>query len=245
MGNVGHRHTDKVEASYDHDLNLPFVLRPEDLRKLYDIAQGSAGECEIVMQCRDGVERRPADLDESLEYANATDREIQKLALEGRRYTPSTHIRIELSSGFFHTVSVRIRAEESLLVQIRDKVDVVLKGMRPWYAPVARRDVFGTIQSVFFLLYMTVLVSLFVTLPDTKLFSQAEMTKLRSSALIFFGLAWPATWGLNKLRARIFPDACFAIGQGERRYSTRELIRWSVVVAFAVSMISGLLLMTL
>jgi hypothetical protein len=231
-----------VDASYEDNLNLPFVMRADDVEKLSAFVSGATGKCEVILRCRDGVQRRTSQISEVLRYENPSDREIQSVTIEGRGGEPRSSIELTFSSGFFHSVSVRIRTEESKLVRLKDSLGVILNGLRPWYASAARRDIYGTILTIVFLLYVVVLISMLVDLPSGPL-PKEQMEWLRSAVFLSLAATWPAAWIQNKIRARVFPDACFAIGQGLRHYETQEKIRWIVVIGLAVSVAAGLILM--
>ena len=47
-------------------------------------------------------------------------------------------------------------------------------------------------------------------------------------------------FGFDKLRDSVFPGGVFTIGQGESRFKDKERFQWGVIIAFAVSLVAGL-----
>lgn len=234
-----------MDASYEANLNLPFVLRAEDLEKLCMLVSNATGECEVTIRCGDGLQRRTSDVAEVLQYSNASNRQVQSISIEGHGGEPRSSIEVTFASRFFHTISVRVRAEESRLVHLRDSLETIFSGLRPWYAGAARRDIYGTVLTIVFLLYLTVAISMFFDLPSSATVLQEPVEGIRRIVFLTLAVAAPAAWLLNKLRAKVFPDACFAIGHGRARYDTQEKVRWGAVIGFAVSVAAGLVLLAL
>jgi hypothetical protein len=122
---------------------------------------------------------------------------------------------------------------------VRDRVVELVKEARPWYAPVARFDGFVIFCSFVALLFLvaSILPPAPKPPPATSAAEQAQRVAISLAWAAGFILAMLAAY---QLRVRYFPVSTFALGRGEQRFDLDEKVRWSVIVATALSGLGAL-----
>ena len=233
-----------MQASWSVSKDGAFVCEADDLERLTKLLESHVGEVSWEIACADGIDRSGQDLTALLDFDNAPNRRIQRLRLRARGNNAQCSASVRLGC-LFNVLDVSIDGPVEFVEQLRPALESQLYGLRAWYDPLARMDF---VQVVFLLLLAAVLVATLAVafdLIDSSNESPGPTARGQARLYMAIGGAAVVGWGLNKIRERLFPPVTFAIGQGKRRHENLEQIRWGVIVAFAVSLLAGLLLLGL
>lgn len=215
-----------IFASKKDRLKEPFVLTARDLRKV-DRVLGSS--VTYTVKCSDGLKREFTDVEQLIQYENPPEREIWWVVISSKSYSPKRSAVISL--GPYDENEVDIRGPENEVIQLSLAVKDCLIGMRPWYAHITKFN-FGMKMSA--LIFATLL---FLTNHSLSELSTTDgMIWVILATIVLFIVSHI----LEGLKARFFPKAVFAIGQGAKRYDDQEKIRLTVIVGFVISFLAGL-----
>ena len=232
-----------IQARWSLSRDDGIVCEAEDIRRLVTALTASVGSVSWEIECADGVSRSGSNIEELLAFDNPPDREIQRLIVRARSDDGRAIASVELG-GKVASVSASIDGPSELVQQFRTALEPQLFGLRAWYTRVARLDFISVVLFFFFVMWLTVTIGMALGILAT---NDEPGLPLRGQAVAYTMIAGAigAGWLLNRLRERIFPVATFEMGQGKRRHELLEKVRWGVVVAFIVSLVSGLLLVFL
>jgi len=154
---------------------------------------------------------------------------------------------LRFDSDEFRNVYFSIEGEEQSVLNFLDSLDERLSAMRPWYGT-AVEGLFREMVVVLFisLLLYTVLSKAMAKLITSMPFAPQTLTTYKqvivaSIPFALLGIAVPIA--MLKLRAYVFPNGVFAIGQGAYRHQSREAIRTLVVVGFLINLAAGVILL--
>ena len=215
-------------------LNYAFVLRPDDVKRLWTLLSAKF-KLNALAHCADDLERDFSTADELLAYQNTRSKQMRTLDLQGSCKLSEGYARISFSSRSIDSpISLMISGDESDIGSLRHQILDVLEGARAWYSPVCKVDfslVFGCLV-VFSWLVLRFAVgdsNSSEGVPWEIAFQAAVLLSACLIVLIFVSI------GLHRLQERYFPKGMFALGQGHRRYKTDDKVRWIIFVGAAVS----------
>lgn len=233
-----------MKASHCRSGKQPLLVEADDLESLCELISSFSEHIRITAKCRDNIEREPENLGELIAYENALAREIIELRIIGRSDDWERSVRLKLSNSLLESFSLDIEGPEDSVSQLADTLQEKLVGMRPWYASAAKTSMlaFGVSITVFLALASIIIANI---LPKTPADSSAAPETWQRNAFIW-GIAFALLFGppilgvvLDRVKARVFPVATFAIGQGLKRHNTGELVRSVVILGFVVSLVAG------
>ena len=188
---------------------------------------------EIRAKCAD-KERTFSSLDQLFDFKNMARESIRSLEIS--TWNSAEHFSlIRLENEYSTNVQMFFNGEPETGKQLLQTVDDFVEISSPWYKVITNNRVLALLISAFFLLY-AVLVGgslIFKTELVTSVFAKSWWP-LIIGPFIGFGLIMVFTY--------LFPAGSFAIGDGERRYQTREVFRIGVVLSTAASIVSTLVL---
>lgn len=216
-----------------------FVVQPRPLKRLWELLSQEIGSTEATANCADALERNFQSFEDLESYENSRGSKIITLRLwahsEDWKQSCLIHFR-----EYHRPVGAQLEGEQPMVSRLRDEIDSLLDGLRPWWSPLARLDFFYI--AIAGLLFFSIIAQLMVgEQPNSR--APLSFGKAIVGAGIVFGfLAAVALvgWVLNRIRARFFPVATFAIGQGWDRHELDEKVRWVVIVGFLVSVFSSI-----
>ena len=227
-----------------------FVVRLADLQKLWKLLEDRIGTVKTSLKCSDDIEREFDDLEELISYDNSPAKEAIELSIKSRTKDWQKSATIDFSHKEWSGSSIHIQIEtsEQECLEVKDKIFDVLDGTKPWYSFLARADSFRLFE---FLLLTSLVVSGYFSL--SRLLGMSVTSKEIAlgnfihlfNLMVVLGIIGGAIMiftakRLNKLRSWIFPVSCFAFGQGEQRYETKEKARWGIIIAFLVSLAASM-----
>jgi hypothetical protein len=218
-------------------LEMPFVITPEDIQKLHSTFNDLVAPPEWTVSFSDGLDRKYSNLSDVLSIENSPKRRVRSIQIRSRQSERSISASLTLGSGDSNNVTINLEGPEEVAVKLNEQIQDRLEAMRPWYAGVARSDFFGLIFTAFVILAVAGLAAIFFipTEVANRPVSSEREAKLTAAAYLALAALGAVAWLLNKLRARLFPKATFAIGQGHAHHRHLENIRWAVVIGFLVS----------
>ena len=238
-----------MKESISTKRNHAFVVRSSDLEKLWKVLEDHIGTVTVSVECLDDVKREFNDLKELLSYDNSPARRIVSLSVESELDDWEKEAQIVFSSSpSRYAISIKIKGPERVDSGVKDKIFDILEGLKPWYFFLApRASSFDHMASfwAYILIGACVYFGLFfVWVELTKKFvSLDSFSEPNRGLFVVSVLVIPALLmlTLNELRVRIFPLGSFALGQGERRYDTREKVRWGILLGSAGALATSLL----
>ena len=233
-----------MQAHWNISKNEAFVCEAEDLERLTKLLESHVGEVSWEITCADGIDRSGKDFTELLEFDNALDRRIQRLRLYARSNNAQCTVSVDLG-GHFNNVYAFIDGPIEFVEKLRPTLESQLSGLRAWYKRVARMDFVIVVCLLLLSIFIASMLAVAVDLVDSSNESSEPTARGRALVYTVIGGALVIGWSLNKVRERLFPSVTFAISQGTRRHEYLEKVRWSVIVAFGVSLLAGLLLLVL
>ena len=208
------------------------------------------GTVKASLKCSDDVEREFDDLEELVSYDNSPTKEVIELSIKSRTEDWQKSATIDFSHKEWSSSSIHIQIEtsEQEYLEVKDKIFDVLDGTKPWYSFLARTDSFRLFD---FLIWTSLMVSGYFSLRSLLGPSvTSEELEFRNFIHLLNAMVVLAIIGvpimvfvakrLNKLRSWLFPVSCYAFGQGEQRYETREKVRWGIIIAFLVSLAASM-----
>lgn len=237
---------DEITASKHDGWIQPFVLRPDDLRKLTEIMEKHIGPAMFNVRLADGITRHLATLVAVLELENPKgERQVISVEIEAESDSPRARATVEFEDASYATVRIGYHGPASTVEKLNVEVQDRIAGMKPWY---------GWLTKIHFVLAMPILLlvsavsGIAVLLLKEGIPSDNRPLELGRAALSYLlgvGLLFLSILVgrlLDILRDRLFPLVSFAIGQGARRYKTAELIRWWVIVGPILTLVIGVLI---
>lgn len=231
--------------------NTSFILRRDDSRRIHDVLVQQVGSVHFSAGCLDGITRNFDTFEELDSYENSPAKAVSYLQIRSRRLrTVGIVPTIEQAEVIFQSdgrISISITGLEKEGLALRNDLEDILDGMRPWHSFITRflqSNVLGLTALflwVVFAVYLyvenrptpdyepdpTVTVPLWGIILTTALFAMVCL-------IIPIGLlSLP-----DKIKEWLFPGSYFALGrQGESRYDKQEKFRW-----FFLTLISGMVI---
>ena len=217
-----------------------FVVRLPDLQKLWELLEDRIGTAEASAECSDDIERKFDAWKQLASYDNPPAKEIIKLSISSRSKNWSKSTKVDFSDDQWSNSSIRILVEapEQVCLEVKDKIFDILDGTKPWYSFLARVDFLSPLSllSLFLCILLTYLaVKTHVSLDRL---SKTSITNIELGIIGGIIIVYAAK-GLDKLKSWLFPVSCFAFGQGEQRYKTREKVQ-GIIIAFVVSLTASM-----
>ena len=231
-----------MNVTYSKDVIQAFVAGTCELKKLTELLQDRIGKVKIQVDCADDFSREFETVEDLINFENPKSKEIRCIHLSAYSDNYSERATIVLPRSFRGGISVEFAAREDVISRLREDVQDILVGMRPWYNILARVEFSNSNFLIFALLawFVVLQVSIYENLGEEK---KIAMTV---PAIILSGSLWVFIMGLffggNKLRDFFFPSAVFTIGQGASRFKNKEWVRRGMVISFPVSLVAGLII---
>ncbi|HEX8564710.1 MAG TPA: hypothetical protein VF648_03510 [Pyrinomonadaceae bacterium] len=203
-------------------------------------------EIEFEVECKDNLKRRFPTLDKLLEFENSPKKDILVLSIWGRSKERDTRVWLKFDRDTSSNVLISIDGNEEDTVAVNNLVEERLSALKPWYSFLATRDfTLILLISVFALfLGMSLAIALGVVGGADRPSSPETIRSSIAAQLIAIAfIISPLIFGyvLNKMRAVVFPMGVFAIGQGVKRHSDKELVRTLIVIGFFISTASSVI----
>lgn len=212
------------------------VVDPDSLKRLWSHVEEYTGQTEATARCSDDIVRKFESIESLLSFENAPRTEIKWLEIEGRSHERERTIGITIGRRYSVPASLTVRGEELDVSTMRTKVSDTIYGMKAWYSPVAKVDLFSVWGAIFFVLVLLLQLMAPTEPPSRPSRSFAEALKLLPQVVgVLSGIAL-IIFATARLRTRFFPLVSFATGQGVKRHQIDEQVRWTVLVGFLVGL---------
>ncbi len=219
-----------------------FVLKWTDIEKLLGSVAQYLPKISISASCTDRLDRAFADIEELKKFSNSQRAAIAELKIIARDDKRTQRFSIALSNDERHNVRISLDADESIAIHVNDLYQDFLDSVRPWYSWIARADWYLLVLGIWlFVQFGGLAIALFKA---TSISFEWPKDGLPGAVLLksfLIGLL-PLFVGaaMNRVRNKVFPTGTFAFGDGENRHNRNEVIRTVLIAAFAVSVVSSL-----
>ncbi len=216
------------------EYSAAIIIDKESISRIWKHVEDYSGEASATVSCSDGVDRKFQNLDDLLLYENSIRAAIKTIEILG--ITQDRYISVTIGRRHGARAALSIRGEEQEVTVIREKVLDSFTGMRAWYSPIATLDlwmVWFFICMVFMLIIQLMLPGESPSRPERNL---SEAVQALGQFVLFLAPVFAFILGVSRFKTRFFPTVSVAIGQGARRHSTDEQVRWTVVVGMLVSL---------
>ena len=226
-----------MNSSAEFSIGHAFVLDPTVSGKIWGLLDARVGNVYAAAACNDDLVRRFESKQQLDEYENPVNRGIYALSYyaRSRGSDTSAEVRFNLARN---QIKVEISGAESTVLEVRDRLHEIIAGAKPWYWRIAKFDAYFWFFLFAFFGGFVIGVMGSGTKNEPLSFKFALLGAV--VLLLFIGAISLVPWSLNRLRERFFPFAVYAIGQGKIRYDNDEKLRWGVIVAFIISLLSSI-----
>ncbi len=211
-----------------------FVLSEIDIKNIWGTLEQYFGAVSANVEFTDNIERKAESIEQLLAFENSKKRSIRRVEFSSRSENGENRSKVTFENYEHRPVLITASGIDDVITRFSDSCEEIIDGLKPWYSRLCKLDFFYIIGGIAFIGFML----LRIMVPDSPKEAPTELSRaieILSILSAIFAALWFAIWGLNKIRAKCFPIATFAIGQGKERHRVIENIRWGVVVAFAVS----------
>lgn len=232
-----------MDIEAELSLTQAFVLTESHITQIWKVLKDNGMTVTMTVKYSDDT-TRTFDTHQAIgQNANTRRCRIVSVNIIGRRRPTSFGRSADIFFGdrFFKSISLSIDAEEHIAIPLRTEIGDIIAGTRAWYSPVAVRPL---LVAVFCCLYVPLIF--FATMagnlddqPSHSSFHVAviefiEITGALSMLLALF-------FGIYKLLKFLFPIKSFLIGQGVEQYRILENVRWGIVIALVVGLVSSII----
>lgn len=219
-----------------------FVLKWADIEKLLGAVAQHLPAISISASCTDRLDRTFADMEELKKFSNSQRAAISELKVVAWDEKRSQRFSIALSNDERHNIRVSLDADESTAIYVNDLYQDFLDSVRPWYSWIARADWYLVVIGIWlFVQFGGLAIAMFKATsisfewPKDGVPGKIILKSFLIGLLpLFIGAA------MNRVRGKFFSTGTFAFGDGENRHNRNEVIRTVLIAAFAVSVVSSL-----
>jgi hypothetical protein len=234
-----------MEASTDLSLKQAFVLKSEHIRRLLESLSTKVGNTSISAKCEDGINRNFDSLDHLLSYSNPPTSKIQSLSFRARSGDYKTSVRVIFANQIWGSIQFEVEGPEDFVISLRDDLTKTAAMTKAWYDRFARLDIFNLIFAIGItgvaILLLFIVIGIIgsdkLGLHSNNARSQALGYLLGvgfTGSLLFLGTL------ISRFRTKLFPIGTFAWGDAAEKHEFLEKVRWTIVIGFIVSFLSGI-----
>lgn len=232
-----------MEASIDLNIKQSFVLKSEHIKHIIELLNNNIGNISISADCEDKINRKFNSVDQLLSYSNPPGFRIQSLSIRARSDDSDKFARVAFANESLYPIKFTAEATEDIVINLKDGFLKIITMTKAWYDRFAKLDIFGVMLLILYGMCIILILCIAIWGPNTP---KSNVVNLRATAFGF--LAGTGTvilfvltgFLISKFRNKIFPIGTFAWGHGAENYEFLEKIRWTIVIGFIVSFLSGL-----
>ncbi|WP_129449104.1 hypothetical protein [Methylibium sp. Pch-M] len=228
-----------MKAKLRVDVPHAFVAKGADLGKIWQLFAADGMKLSATVRCKDDIVREFTSLDELLAYENPVRAAMLSIEISARSSDWESSAEVTLGGKYRSPMSLSLGGEEALITKWQSSLADTLDGMRSWYSRIATLDLFYVAMPLFVVLMFSLQVSDAPAAPKSAVTFQRTLY-LTVLALGLMALVYFIGSAISRLRARFFPVATFAVGQGIARHAFGEQIRWVVIIGFVISVLASL-----
>jgi len=234
-----------MEASSDLIVKQSFVLKPEHIRNVFESLNTKIGSIEISTHCEDGINRNFSSTDQLLSYSNPPKSKIQSISLRARSDDHKKSARIVFSNDNWRPIQFEVQGPEDIVIILKDDFINKVVMTKAWYDRFARLDIFWLIYGIgiatFVILLLCIAIGILTSEKPTTDKSipkeQAMDWLIGMSGVGFLGFVGLL---ISRLKGKLFPIGTFAWGGAAEKHELLEKVRWTIVIGFIVSFLSGI-----
>lgn len=212
-----------------------FTLKKSDIEKIWHLMQQEiGGDLDALIKFSDSIERTAETIDEVLKFENSKTRKIERIEFSARNRETGNKAHLIFEDYKGRPIQIIASGDDTVVTSIGDKMQELIDGLKPWYSVISKLDFVYIVGFIVFFIFALANVMI----PDgtnkerLNLLEGVRVMTILISALIVIVFS---TWGFNQLKAKYFPVASFAIGQGEERHRIEGKVRWGVIISLLVS----------
>lgn len=234
-----------MNSKFELQLRDAFVVSEEPLKKIHGLLAERIGTTSITAECADSVAREFEGLGALLKYENPKQKRIVTLRLYARSSDFGKSANIEFTDKwYFGGIRIAIEARDDVVTRLRSDLLDIVAGMRPWYFPLNKVDVFLAAVICYLVTWISLLVFAAMRSSDPPPPTSSYLSAKEQLALLgFLGFFFGTVYLVHRFRSILFPHGSFILGQGKTRFDTLEKWRWGFVIAFVASLVAGIALM--
>ena len=227
-----------MESTFRVKHNHAFVVKENDIQKIWNKLESFDKSVTAIVEFSDSIERKVESCEALIQFENSKKRQIKRIEFTAICKERINITRVELENDEYRTISIASSGDDETVTKIGDQIPEIIDGLKPWYSVITRLDLYWVCFLIVFLFSFFV----FLMAPESESkgplsFEQALRLLFILAGVLFAGFF--AYKYVNGFKNNIFPIGCFALGQGKERYEMQEKIRWSVVVALIISLLSS------
>lgn len=210
------------------------IIDEDSISRIWKHVEDFSNDASATVSCADGIERKFQSLDDLLHYENSIRAAVGTIEILG--ITPERSISVIIGRKHGARAALSIRGEEQEVTAIRAKVLDSFTGMRAWYSSIAMLDLWIVWFSLFMVFMLVIQLMLPGETPSRPERNFSEAVQALGKLVLFLAPVFALIFAVSRFKARYFPMVSVAMGQGARRHSTDEQVRWSVVIGLLVSL---------
>ena len=214
---------------YSKKLPRAFVIDECQLEKLTKLLQHRVGEVSFGFVCLDDLRYESEVIGDLIAYENSKSKKIHAIRLHVQSDKNSKSAEIIFNN---QGISIDFAINKDEMFGLRDTLQNILEGTRPWYSWIVRFRRF-----LHFIFGCTTVVVGAVSTHRLKIFENIEHVEvLLMPMIILFFSAFVIGFVVSQLTHHCFPQAVFLIGQEKSRYKhlkwIHRLIISSIIALF-------------
>ena len=229
-----------MNVSYSKELTHAFVATPENLKDIVILLEEHVGAVDIQADCKDDMSRRFDSVKTLIAYRNPKSKELHRVYLNAYSDDRLITARIRFLDSIWVGILIDLTGPEDVVSKIKEEIQDIISGMRPWYAVVS----FPKVSITFGCIYGMIIAFLTQSALGYKMDEIGLINYLREVFplyLILVIISVPLWLLMKKPYMYLFPPAVFTIGQGKSRFKRVKWIR-NVLIALFVSLAAGLVI---
>ncbi len=229
-------------------VHLPdaFAVDADHIKKIHTLLKDRIGDVKIEATCADSAHRQCSSATELIAYENPSAKRIEEMTFRAHSEDFKKEVLVRFAgSGWAPRIRIEIDADDDVVERLQSRLHEILRGSRRWYYRVRRFDIFSAIFGMGLLIGMGGAVYIAVNCPPEIKQSDLTTRGVAQSWLIASGsivTLCVLAYALSRIRDKWFPHGVFLIGQEKEVDQTAEKVRWTVVIAFGVSLAASLVL---
>ncbi len=222
-----------MNVLYSKKLPRPFVINECQLEKLTKLLQHRIGEVSFGFSCADGLRYEFGAIKDLIDYENPKSKKIHAIRLHAKSDKNSKSAEIIFN---YQGISIDFAINKDEMLGLRDALQNILEGTRPWYSWIVRRRgyihfIFGSITTVVGTYWYTSL----------KILENMEHVGDLLMPLILLAFSsFVIGYVVSRLTHGYFPEAVFLIGQEKSRYKHLSWIQ-KLIIASIIGLIIALI----
>lgn len=223
-----------MEVSARLKVNSAYVLRADDVCKLWELLENKVGTVKASALCADDLEREFGSSTELIGYTNFPAHRIQSLEFRARSVDRESAATVRFVQRYSPYIALSASGQEATIDSLKQYVANFCQAIKPWYSGISKIEFFY-IGIVISCLAGVILGVMGGNVP-AKLLSAKVAILITLAFIVLLAIIYGSMWVLNIIRAKFFPVGAFALGAEERRHQFNENVRWMVFVGFFVSL---------